>query len=67
MSYGPDHREIFDLASEYVDKILTGSNPGELAVQQPRKFELIINERTAKALGLRVPQAVLARASEVIR
>ena len=67
MSYGPDHREIFELASEYVDKILKGTNPGMLPVRQPTKFELIVNERTAKALGLSVPRAVLARANEVIR
>jgi putative ABC transport system substrate-binding protein len=67
MSYGPDHHEIFDLASAYVDKILRGAKPGVLPVQQPTKFQLIVNEKTARALGLRFPQSIVARASEVIR
>jgi len=66
LSYGPDFADLFRRAASYVDRILRGAKPAELPVQLPTKFEMAVNVKTAKALGLAVPQSILLRADEVI-
>jgi putative ABC transport system substrate-binding protein len=66
MSYGPNFRELYRRAAVFVDKILKGAEPGLLPVEQPTKFELLINKRAAKALGLKIQPSLLLRADEVV-
>jgi len=66
MSYGPEYDDLFRHAGAFVDKILRGAKPGELPVEQASKFELVINLKTAKAIGLKIPQSLLLRANQVI-
>jgi putative ABC transport system substrate-binding protein len=66
LSYGPDRGDIFHRSASYVDRILRGAKPADLPVQLPVKFEMAVNLKTAKALGLTVPQSILLRADEVI-
>jgi putative ABC transport system substrate-binding protein len=67
LSYSLDRADLYRRAATYVDKILKGANPADLPVQQATKFELVINLKTAKTLGLTIPQLVLARADEIIQ
>src|SRR6266508_3661718 len=67
MSFGPNYAEMHRRAATYVDKILKGAKPAELPVEQPTKFELIVNPKSAKTLGLTIPQSLLLRADEVIQ
>jgi putative ABC transport system substrate-binding protein len=66
ISYGPNFPELWRRSAEYIDKILRGAKPADIPVEQPTKFDLVINLKTAKALGLSVPPALLARADDVI-
>lgn len=66
MSYGPDRADLFRRGAMYVDKILRGAKPADLAVEQATRFELVVNFKTAKTIGITIPSSILLRATEVI-
>jgi putative ABC transport system substrate-binding protein len=67
IAYGPDLPDLYRQVADYVDRILKGAKPGDLPIQRPSRFVLVVNVKTAKALGLSVPQSLLLRADEVIQ
>jgi len=67
MSYGPNFADLFRRAATYVDKILKGAKPADLPVEQPKKFELVINLKAAKQIGLTIPQSMVYQADKVIK
>jgi putative ABC transport system substrate-binding protein len=67
MSYAVDWNNAFKRSATYVDKILKGAKPGDLPIEQPTKFQLVVSLKSAEALGIRVPESILVRADEIIR
>ena len=67
LAYGAHPYQVFKRLAYYVDRILKGAKPGDLPIEQPTLFELVVNEKTAKALGIKIPESIILRADEVIR